>query len=178
MNKQINQAKKNFQAEKVLDEETIVPPHDSILATLDIDPTTLKFIKNSWTRTHYRAVVNWLIKYKPQLDASNLQIVRGCLEAFQHLCEVGNWERACDIICINLNTPTNEQLHTQLETWGYEHQRIELYSKTLGKVDLDWDSLCLNGLGNDYISLGDYPRAMDYHQQQLVIARQKNDYSR
>ncbi|WP_148650102.1 hypothetical protein [Nostoc sp. NIES-3756] len=70
-------------------------------------------------RTSYRAVINWLTKYNPNADASNLEKIKGLLEAFYHLCEVEDVERAWKIIDCRLNTPTQEYLIEQLRTWGY-----------------------------------------------------------
>lgn len=106
----------------------ITPTGESVLADIDIDSAAIKFIKPSWKRTHYRAVVNWLTKYKPKPDASNLEKVRGLVEAFHHLCEVEDWEKAEKILFTRLDTPTNEELHNQLNTWGYYREQIELYS--------------------------------------------------
>ncbi len=39
-------------------------------------------------RAHYQAVKNWSGKYKPKVNASNLEQVRGYLEAFHHFYEV------------------------------------------------------------------------------------------
>lgn len=91
-----------------------------VFANLGIDLTSCKFTQLSrLKRAHYRAVKNWLTKHRPNTDASNLEMVRGYLEAFHHLCEVKAWEEASTILFTHLNTPTNEQLHNQLYTWGY-----------------------------------------------------------
>ena len=36
----------------------------------------------------YRAARNWLRRYRPRGDATNLEKVKGQLEAFAHLCNV------------------------------------------------------------------------------------------
>ena len=53
---------------------------------LGINPNTLRInfpAREQWL--HYRAVVDWLTDYKPKSDATNLEKVRGDLEAFHHL---------------------------------------------------------------------------------------------
>jgi len=120
----------------------------------------------------YTAVEYYLtVEDEPPQDATNLEKVRGYLEAFYHLSEVEDWEAASKILSIHLDTPTNENLHNQLGVWGYYQERIDLYNRLLYKLNLYWDSICLNGLGNTYDSLGEYVRAIEYHQQDLAIAQ-------
>lgn len=64
---------------------------------------------------------------------------------------------------------------------GYNTIRVQLYSQ-LGQVwkpsnqDEQWQfNTALTGLGNAYNSLGDYPKAIEYHQQSLKIAREIGD---
>ena len=71
-----------------------------------------------------------------------------------HLCELKVWEEAGKIIMVCLNTPTNEELHNQLDTWGYHSEQIELYKKLLNQVNPSFDAILLNGLGNAYYVLG------------------------
>jgi tetratricopeptide (TPR) repeat protein len=145
------------------------------LAKLDIDLKQLKKIQPAWKRMHYRAVINWLTKYKPELDASNLGKVRGYLEAFHHLCELEAWEAASQILFIRLNTPTNEELYKQLGTWGYYREQVDLCSRLLGKLNSSLDTKLLNILGNSYYVLGHYHRAIDYLEQSIAIAREIED---
>jgi tetratricopeptide (TPR) repeat protein len=125
---------------------------------------------------HYIAVENYLMDdEEPPLDVSNLEKVRDYLKSFHHLCEVEDWQRARAVICCQLDTPTQEKLHHQLGTWGYYQERIDLYSRLLYKLNPYWDSICLNGLGDAYDSLGEYVRAIEYHQQDLAIAQEIGD---
>lgn len=95
----------------------LLPSSESVLAQLQINLDNLKHTQLSPSqRGHYRAVVNWLTKYKTALDVSNLERVRGYLEAFYHLCEVNAWELAKMLLFTRLNTPTNDELHNQLDT--------------------------------------------------------------
>ncbi|MBD1904700.1 hypothetical protein NDI37_02650 [Funiculus sociatus GB2-A5] len=136
----------NFDELEVKDEEVrenidITASGESILTKVGIAPAEVKFIKPSWKRTQYRAVINWLTKYKPLPDAPNLEKVRGYMEAFHHLCEVEDWERASILLSIRLNTPSNEELHTQLGTWGFYHEQVNLYSRILGKLSPSRDAI-------------------------------------
>jgi hypothetical protein len=129
---------KNQQALKEVD---IKPTEESVLAKLSIEPETIKSIKPRWKRTQYRAVINWLTRYNSQPDASNLEKVKGYLEAFHHLCVVEDWERANKMLSIRLDTPTHEELYNQLDTWGYYRELIELYNRILGKLNPNWDTI-------------------------------------
>jgi tetratricopeptide (TPR) repeat protein len=148
---------------------------ESVLSKIGIEPSSIKFINPIWKRAHRRAAVNWLTKYHSPQAASNLQKVHGYLEAFHHLSVVGEWKESSEIILLQIDTPTQEELHKQLHTWGYYHQQIELYKNLLGKLNYKWDVICLSGIGNAYDALGDYGQAVDYHRQHLQLARDNGD---
>lgn len=91
---------------------------------------------------HYIAVENYLTDdEEPSLNASNLEQVSRYLNAFHHLCEVEDWKRASKILFIRLDTPTNEELHAQLNTWGYYKKQIELYNRIVGKISPSLDTI-------------------------------------
>ncbi|WP_293127020.1 tetratricopeptide repeat protein [Microcoleus sp. bin38.metabat.b11b12b14.051] len=165
---------------KQLDEDddreiNITPDGELVLAKLGIDGNYIKGITLRHRRTQYKAVINWLTQYHPQPDASNLDKVRGYLEAFGHLCNVENWEAASKILLTRINTPSQEELYKQLGIWSYYREQIEVCSQILGKLNGSFDINLLNTLGNSYYILGDYRRAMDYLQQSLTIAREIQD---
>ncbi|MBC1238648.1 pilus assembly protein PilF, partial [Nostoc sp. 2RC] len=107
----------------------IVPTGELLLAELDIDPSNLTV--PSGQLDDYIAVINWLTDYEPNPDAPNLEKVRGCLEAFHHLCQVEAWVKASNLLFTRLNTIEKEELHNQLNTWGYYHEQYDLYTKLL-----------------------------------------------
>lgn len=91
---------------------------------------------------YYIAVENYLTDdYEPPADATNLDKVRGYLAAFHHLCYVEDWKKASEVITIRLDTPTNEELHNQLATWGYYRELVDLYSTIVGKLSPSWDAI-------------------------------------
>jgi tetratricopeptide (TPR) repeat protein len=124
---------------------------------------------------HYIAANRWIMAYEPEPDVSNLEQVRAYLEAFYHFCEVENWEVSSKILSMSLDTPTNEQLHKQLGTWGYYHEQIELYNRLLGKINLKVDCYCLNNLGTASHRLSNCLEAIEYFKRSLNIARQIGD---
>ncbi|MGB3509876.1 MAG: tetratricopeptide repeat protein, partial [Microcoleaceae cyanobacterium] len=160
---------KNYQ------DRAILPSAESVLELLKLDPDALMSIKPLSKRLQYQAVVIWLSDYKcPQEVNNNLELVKGYLEAFYHLCEVEDWERASQILSIEV-PPINEDLATQLHRWGYYQVCIQLYSRLLGKLARYWDSICLNSLGLAYYSLGEYHKAIEYLQKSLQIAMEIGD---
>lgn len=91
---------------------------------------------------HYIAVENYLTDNdEPPPDAAPIEQVRGYLQAFYHLCEVEDWEKASAILSIRLDTPTHEELHNQLGTWGYYRELVNLYNRILGKLNPIWDTI-------------------------------------
>lgn len=130
-----------------------------------------------WKTDHYIAAQMWRTAYQPEPDASNLEQVRGYLEAFHHYCEVQDWESAGKILLIPFDTLTNYELHKQLGTWGYYREQIQLYSQLRGKLNSKWEAWCLNGLGNGYKDLGKYWQAIDYYEKCLAIAQDMGDFA-
>ncbi len=161
--------------EKLAPQKVCLTPYsERFLAEVGIEPATLKLIIPKWKRTQYRAVINWLTKYKPAIDASNLDQVRGYLEAFHHLCEVEAWNQALKILVINITHPENEQLHNQLFTWGYYRNLLELYKiflEHLANIHPYYQTIFLYGMGKVYYAQGYLEKAIEYYQQALELAR-------
>jgi tetratricopeptide (TPR) repeat protein len=133
-----------------------------------------------WETAERKAAEMWLTAYEPASNASNLERVRGYLEAFDHYREVKDWEAAEAIAWTSLNTPTQEYLCWQLGTWGYYREEIPLHRKLLEisrkTGDHAGEGYALGNLGNAYHRLGDYQQAINYHRQDLTIAREIGDH--
>lgn len=127
-------------------EDNVIASGNLILTELGINSLALKAVKPRLKRTHYRAIINWLTKYKPKTNAYNLDLVKGLIETFYHLCEVKDWEKASDILAVQLNTTSNQQLHNELFIWSYYREQIPLYEKLLGKINPIVDRNCFNAL--------------------------------
>jgi tetratricopeptide (TPR) repeat protein len=136
-------------------------------------------------RADLKIALYWLNDYEPESDATQLEQVRGYLEGFHHLCELSAWKEAARLlfICPTLEQPNitvssssnrirDQELHKQLQTWGYFRQAIELYSPLLSKLDADLDCTLLQGLGRSNCFQGQLQRSIEYHQQQLNLARE------
>lgn len=119
----------------------LTPSGDWVLEQLGINRHTLRAdFPTREQRLQYRAIVQWITDYKPKSD-TNLEKVKGYLEALNHLYHVEDWERASKILFIRLNTPTNQELHDQLDTWGYYSKQIYLYSRIVGKISPSLDTI-------------------------------------
>ncbi|MDE5104237.1 MAG: tetratricopeptide repeat protein, partial [Trichodesmium sp. St19_bin2] len=125
-------------------------------------------------KANLRLAYYWLKIYQPEPGTSNLEKVKGYLQAFRHFAKMGEWEKASQILSLKLPL-VDENLDTQLNRWGYYEECMELYNKLLGKLDQSWDGICLNGLGNAYLSLGKYHKAIEHYQQHLQIAKEIGD---
>jgi tetratricopeptide (TPR) repeat protein len=112
---------------------------------------------------HYTAVQYYLtVEDEPPQDAIPLDKIRRYLEAFYHLSGVEDWQRCLQICLVKLPTLTQQTLHNQLAGWGYYQQQVEIYQTTFKKLNCEWDTICLNGLGNFYNSVGNYQQAIQY----------------
>jgi tetratricopeptide (TPR) repeat protein len=124
----------------------------------------------------YTAVEYYLtVEDEPPSDAANIEKVHRYIEAFHHLCEVEAWEKAITVFSTRLDTPTDDELHNQLNVWGYYTEQVNVYNRLLGKFSASLDTIVLNGLSNLYNSLGDYGKAIEYQWQHLKIAREIGD---
>ncbi|MBD2059038.1 tetratricopeptide repeat protein [Oculatella sp. FACHB-28] len=141
---------------------------DSAYAQLKATPST-------WETAEHNAAHLWLTAYTSPSNAERIETVRGYLEAFAHYCEVEDWETACRILDIQIDSPTQEPLHWQLETWGYYREEIELYQQVIHKTSRERDILWLRGLGLVSRTLGAPVQAIQYHQQSLELAREMGD---
>ena len=151
---------------------SILPSKDCILSSLGIDPTIVKSKESHWQRVHYRAAMNWLIKYYPSKEASNSEQIKGYLEAFHHFCEVEAWEKAKKILLTSLQTPTQGRVCDELRIWGLYRTQIQVCNRILNKLDVQTDAIWLSVLGLAYEALGQYKQAIDFHQQNLAISQE------
>jgi tetratricopeptide (TPR) repeat protein len=136
----------------------------------------LKADPQKWHESERQAAHLWLTAYVPAPDAPNLEKVRGYLEAFEHYCEVEDWETVKTISWTRLNTLTKESLCHQLGIWGYYREQITLHSRLLNiakkQNDHQDEGIALGNLGNAYHRLGEYERAIENYWQCLTIFRE------
>ncbi|MEB3340745.1 tetratricopeptide repeat protein [Okeania sp.] len=152
----------------------ITPNGELVLREISLESAIIKSIKPHSKRSQYRGVVNWLVFYKAHKNASNLEKVKGYLEAFYHLCQVEDWDRATKLIFVRLNTPTKEEFHKQLYTWGYYQIQIEIYTQVLSfsELSLSIKATILTNLGKANMALLKFDKAIEYLKQSLSIAQE------
>jgi len=133
----------------------------------------------AWERAERKAADLWLTAYVPTDDAPKIEMVRGYLEAFDHFCGVGDWEKVQEIAWKPLDTPTKDCLCNQLGSWGYFQEERVFYNNYLKFAQMAGDrheeGVALSGLGSAYLSLGHFQHAINLYQQRLAIAREVGD---
>lgn len=154
----------NSQGEMILETDDLAQAGQAILSHLGIFDAAGQYkLASHAERANYKAVKNWLTKYQPKAEATNLEQTKGFLESFHHLCEVAAWEEATELLLLRVNVVNTElkgsqidPLHLQLGRWGYYSVQIQLYKQLSGHWTPETEMVCLNGLGLVYQSLGDY----------------------
>nr|WP_088894923.1 tetratricopeptide repeat protein [Leptolyngbya ohadii] len=127
----------------------------------------LKTDNQKWEQAERKVADLWLTAYVPPYDAPNIETIRGYLEAFDHFCEIQDWDKAKFVF---QSSPGEEILHWQLNIWSYFDEQIKLCDKLIEKVSLEVDMDCLGGLSlaNNY--LGNYQQAIYYAEKRKNIA--------
>lgn len=173
----------NSKESTFLETDDLAQAGQAILSHLGILSDSKRYtLASHMERANYRAIRNWLTKYQPKNEATNLEKTRGFLESFYHLCKVDAREEATEIMLLSVNVVNKklegsiiEPFHLQLGRWGYYTEQIHLYSYLLGNWTQETAMICLNGLGLAHYSLGDYSSALKYHSQHLELAKKIYD---
>ena len=136
--------------------------------TRSIAYSLLKVDTPTWEAAERQAAHLWLTAYQPAPDAPNLETVRGYLEAFEHYCEVGDWEAAKTILL-------DQQIGLRLQTWGKFQEMLICHRRLISHLQAQDEVACQKGLGNAYYCLSNYSQAKLHYQQSLDLAREIND---
>jgi tetratricopeptide (TPR) repeat protein len=150
-------------------------PGELLLTKLGINPSNLVADFPANKLDQYIAVVNWLKKYKSKSDTTNLEKVKGYLEAFYYLGNVKDWERATTLILVPIDITPNKELHELLNFWGEYREQIKLYEQIIDKVELSLKIKFTNCLAKAYYDLGDNDSAEIEHNNALEFALQINN---
>ncbi|MEM9980431.1 MAG: tetratricopeptide repeat protein, partial [Cyanobacteria bacterium P01_D01_bin.2] len=153
----------------------LTPPPLMRLSELGLDPTHIRSIQPRARRAQCQAIINWLTKYHPTPDAPNLDQVKGYLEAFYHLCAIGEYGRAASLMSTRLNTPTQDPLHYQLKLWGHLPEQMGLYEALIDQVQPKWNGIFLQFLGTNHQAQGNYTTAKHYLERSLSILQTAGD---
>ncbi|MBD2325837.1 tetratricopeptide repeat protein [Alkalinema sp. FACHB-956] len=136
----------------------------------------LKADTHLWHQSERQAAHLWLTAYALGFETPNLEIVRGYLEAVEHYYEAGNWKAAKEILLTPLDSVSKMHILQQLAFWSLHQEGIQVCQKILKKFTFGTDIICLVGmLGNYYLHLDNYSKALDYYEQALKIAREIRD---
>ncbi|MCL6436312.1 MAG: tetratricopeptide repeat protein [Leptolyngbyaceae cyanobacterium HOT.MB2.61] len=133
----------------------------------------LKADPQMWHQSERQAAHLWLTVYEPAANAPNLETVRGYLEAFDHYCEVEDWEKAGEIYMQNLET-TNQALHQQLFIWSNYQELIKISDRLAQDVS-SVQIRCFLNLGNSNNCLGNPNRAIEWYEKALSTAQEIGD---
>ncbi|MFE1746371.1 tetratricopeptide repeat protein [Coleofasciculus sp. H7-2] len=136
-------------------------------------PLILAYVKQKagdLTEAHQKAVAYYKENAKPE-PWQTISDVAEYLEVFYHCYQLGEYDNAFNTIRLCENFLTLR---------GYNTVRAELYGQLVKAWQQNnsgsWKFAASgNNLGNAYRSLGQYPQAIDYHQQSLAIFREIGD---
>lgn len=140
---------------------------DSAYAQLKANPST-------WETAERTAAHLWRTAYTAPSNAERIETVRGYLEAFNHYCEVEDWERASEIYTAQVEF-INQPLRLQLFMWGNYQTLIQISARLSNKAVLSTRIKCFLDLGNSYSCLGNQNMAIDNYQRILTVAREIGD---
>lgn len=91
----------NSQGKMILETDNLAQAGQAILSHLGLSAADGRYaLASRADRANYRAVKNWLTKYQPKAEATNLEQTKGLLESFHHLCEVAAWEQATELLLL------------------------------------------------------------------------------
>jgi len=122
----------------------------------------------AWEVAERQAARLWLNDYEPAPDAPNLETVRGYLEAFDHYCEVEDWEAAKFILL-------DQQIGHRLQTWGYYQEMVRLCTQIIERLDTYSRLNCTQVLAAAYLLSNKYHQASSYFQEMLNLAVNLDD---
>ncbi len=154
------------------DDIALVRQHNLIRA---VAYDLLKADGPTWHAAERQAAHLWLTAYEPAPNKTNLEVVRGYLEAFDHYHEIGDWKTAKSVFFVHPGKPSESQWYDQLDTWGLYKEQVIFFEKWLNfartENDCQLEYIPLSRLGRAHKYLGHFLQAANYHQRHLEIAR-------
>ncbi|MDJ1183774.1 tetratricopeptide repeat protein [Roseofilum casamattae] len=140
----------------------------------------LQYRAGEVAEAHQRAVEVYGSRARMPEDwaTATVEDVQDYLEWFYHLCQLGEYEQAFDVL---RNEGKYEQSIEQFfDLRGYNSLRIELFLQLVQYLPNHQNSCytaSLTSLGLAYQHLGEYQQAISYHQQSLEIKQKIGDRS-
>jgi tetratricopeptide (TPR) repeat protein len=119
-------------------------------------------------RSAHQAALDYFLAHLPTPPWESLEDLTAYLEGFYHAGELGEWQLAFDILNEERGGEgKNKSVYYFLYFQGFDRQQAQLYEQVIvgGQRKQDCYRKSLNRLGLCYNSLGQYEKAIAYHQQ-------------
>jgi len=126
-------------------------------------------------RSAHQSALDYFLAHLPAPPWESLEDLTAYLEGFYHAGELGEWQLAFDILNEERGGEgKNKSVDDFLDLQGFYRQYVQLYEQVIGGSQREQDChlQSLNRLGNSYESLGQYKKAISYHQQSLEISEE------
>ncbi|MGI8501311.1 MAG: tetratricopeptide repeat protein [Hassallia sp.] len=140
----------------------------------EFQPVVLEYARykaGDQIEVHQRAIYYYLLNFKPK-PWQTKEDIKEYLEVVHHWYQLENYDSAFNVLSTCNDFLTLRGYYTiQLDLWG---QLIAAWEKTGERENWKYPAALIN-LGIAYGSLGQYQRAIEFHQQCLNIAREIGD---
>jgi tetratricopeptide (TPR) repeat protein len=124
-------------------------------------------------RSAHQSALDYFLAHLPSPPWESLEDLTAYLEGFYHAGELGEWQLAFDILNEERGVEgKNKSVHYFLDFQGFYRQQAQLYEQVIAGSQREQacSRKSLNRLGNCYNSLGQYEKAITYHQQHHDIS--------
>jgi tetratricopeptide (TPR) repeat protein len=129
-------------------------------------------------RSAHRSALAYFLAHLPSPPWESLEDLTAYLEGFYHAGKLGEWQLAFDILNEERGGEgKNESVDLFLELQGFYRQQAQLYEQVIAGSQREQDCYrkSFNRLGNCYDFLGQYEKAIAYHQQHHDISEEIGD---
>jgi len=126
-------------------------------------------------RSAHQAALDYFSAHLPEPPWKSLEDLTAHLEGFYHAGELGEWQLAYDILDEQRGGEGKDKsVEEFLDLQGFYRQRAQLYEQVIAgsQREQDCHRKSLNRLGNCYYFLGQYEKAIAYHQQHHDISEE------
>jgi|GEM_PF-985057 tetratricopeptide (TPR) repeat protein len=123
-------------------------------------------------RSAHQAALDYFLAHLPAPPWESLEDLTAYLEAFHHAGELREWQLAFDILNGERGGEgKNKSVDQFLDLQGFYRLQVQLYEQVVAGSQREQDCYrkSLNPLGICCESLGEYEKAISYHQQSLEI---------
>ena len=126
-------------------------------------------------RSAHQAALDYFLAHLPAPPWESLEDLTAYLEGFYHAGELEEWQLAFDILNEERGGEgKNKSVHYFLDFQGFYRQQVQLYEQVIAgsQREQDCHRKSFNRLGNCYNPLGQYEKAIAYHQQHHDISEE------